>query len=665
MHKFILIIYLLFSVSKTFAQTTAQEWYRAGVSARSTQDTEAAIRCFTQAIQLNSTLIDAYYQRGWCYTNMGNYARALSDFNTILRISPKDAATLNSRGVVHQYLTNYNMAIQDYKASLEVQEDAHGYNNLGTAYEHLGELQKAREAYQKANALDPDLTEVGSNLARLNTQLKKTSNNEKVTGEALRRTVEEYLSIGGDAVDEGDYDYAITQYTKALELMPDGKAFSDRGWAKYLAGRYEEALDDFSKAMIFLEAKNKWTFNYRGMTYQKLGKYENAAQDFETALRIDPEFTSAKQNLLWIQNKLAPKTDGKPPVINIISPQEMRGFEIVRAEETITVVGQALDESGIDKVYINNTICQVNNGTGEFSASVKLVTGNNKITIVAYDTKNNKSEKVVTVNKKTVAANNTNTPTVTQRTTSGINEIIGTNYALLIGIDDYTAGQGWNNLNNPVKDINAIGEELTSNYNFNVDKLINPTLKEVNAKLKEYLQKPYKPNDQLFIFWAGHGHYDTLYKEGYIVLKDTDKDDESTYISQTILRNKISNIGCNHTFVMLDVCFGGAFSPVPIKRGSDYALGNISVEEFVAKKIKHKTRKFITSGGLEYVSDGVAGRHSPFARKVLETLRTYGGKDNLLLIEDFTENFNGLSPKICYGEFADDGAGSDFFFIAK
>jgi hypothetical protein len=351
-------------------------------------------------------------------------------------------------------------------------------------------------------------------------------------------------------------------------------------------------------------------------------------------------------------------------VISIISPQEMRGFEIVRAEETITVVGQALDESGIDKVYINNKICQVNNGTGEFSASVKLVTGNNKITIVAYDTQNNKSEKVVTVNKKTVEADPT-TPTITQRTTSGINEIIGTNYALLIGIDDYTAGQGWNNLNNPVKDVNAIGEELTSNYNFQVDKLINPTLKEVNAKLREYLQRTYKPNDQLFIFWAGHGHYDTLYKEGYIVLKDTDKDDESTYISQTILRNKISNIGCNHTFVMLDVCFGGAFSPVPIKRGSDYALGNISVEEFVAKKIKHKTRKFITSGGLEYVSDGVAGRHSPFARKVLETLRTYGGKDNLLLIGDFIENFSNLSPKICYGEFADDAAGSDFFFIAK
>ncbi|MFY7789149.1 MAG: hypothetical protein ACOVQA_14885, partial [Thermoflexibacteraceae bacterium] len=171
--------------------------------------------------------------------------------------------------------------------------------------------------------------------------------------------------------------------------------------------------------------------------------------------------------------------------------------------------------------------------------------------------------------------------------------------------------------------------------------------------------------DQLFIFWAGHGHYDTLYKEGFIVLTDTDKDDESSYMPQTTLRNKISNIGCNHIFVMLDVCFGGAFSPIPIKRGSDYTLGNISVEEFIAKKIKHKTRKFITSGGLEYVSDGIAGRHSPFARKFLETLRTYGGKDNLLLIEDFLDYFNNLSPKICYGEFADDGAGSDFFFIAK
>ena len=55
--------------------------------------------------------------------------------------------------------------------------------------------------------------------------------------------------------------------------------------------------------------------------------------------------------------------------------------------------------------------------------------------------------------------------------------------------------------------------------------------------------------------------------------------------------------------------------------------------EYINRKLKLKTRKFLTSGGKEYVSDGRPGQHSPFVRKLLEAIRSYGGDDSVLSAE--------------------------------
>jgi hypothetical protein len=64
----------------------------------------------------------------------------------------------------------------------------------------------------------------------------------------------------------------------------------------------------------------------------------------------------------------------------------------------------------------------------------------------------------------------------------------------------------------------------------------------------------YKPNDHLFIYFAGHGYYDELYKWNYLVLKDSQKDEEvkQSYMPVSQLLMLADNISADKVLVFID-----------------------------------------------------------------------------------------------------------------
>ncbi len=250
--------------------------------------------------------------------------------------------------------------------------------------------------------------------------------------------------------------------------------------------------------------------------------------------------------------------------------------------------------------------------------------------------------------------------------TNGSEEIQdANNYALIIAGSIYDA---FSDLVNPVIDANTIAEELQFNYGYSTEILENPTLNETISKIREYAERSYTNNDNLLIFIAGHGIYDEVFKEGYIISRDSKYDDVSkiTYLSHSNLRTIVNNIPCKHILLLMDVCFGGTFDPV--LASSSRAAGmyaDVSDEEFVNRKKQYVTRLYLTSGGKEYVPDGRPGHHSPFARKILEALRNYGGEDKILTINEMLHYIEKVEPQPRFGEFGDNEPGSDFLLIAK
>jgi hypothetical protein len=245
-------------------------------------------------------------------------------------------------------------------------------------------------------------------------------------------------------------------------------------------------------------------------------------------------------------------------------------------------------------------------------------------------------------------------------------KILRNDYALLFATDIYDS---WNHLVNPINDAETLAEELESNYGFKVELVKNATQEEVFTKLREYAEKSYLDNDQLFLFFAGHGQFDDSFREGFVVCKDSRKNDPGkvSYISHSRLRTVVNNIPSKHTFLVMDICFGGTFDPVVASagyRGEERSF-EITHEEFIKKKLKFKTRKYLTSGGKEYVPDGTPGHHSPFVRRFLEALRNYGGHDKVLTLPEIFIYVEKIQPEPRSGEFGDNEPGSDFIFVAQ
>ncbi|MGH9928936.1 MAG: caspase family protein, partial [Pyrinomonadaceae bacterium] len=243
----------------------------------------------------------------------------------------------------------------------------------------------------------------------------------------------------------------------------------------------------------------------------------------------------------------------------------------------------------------------------------------------------------------------------------------GKDYALLIAGNTY---DNWPALPNPVPDATAIEEELKNYYGFETKLVVNPTKAEIVAALKVYKNElKYADDDQLFIFIAGHGTFVDDFREGYLVARNSMKDDPdaSTYLSHSQLRNIVDQIPCKHIFLVIDACFGGTFDEAIARRGGpeEHGYADVGNREFVYRKMQFQTRQFLTSGGKEYVPDGRPGQHSPFARKLLEALRSYGGSGGILTITSILSYVERVTPEPRRGEWGGNEPGSDFIFVAK
>ncbi len=239
-----------------------------------------------------------------------------------------------------------------------------------------------------------------------------------------------------------------------------------------------------------------------------------------------------------------------------------------------------------------------------------------------------------------------------------------TDYALIFASDKY---DNWSQLVNPIFDSRTIANELQTGYGFKVDVVENPTQEEMFIKLREYAEKKYDPLDQLFIFVAGHGFYDETFKEGFVVTKESLPSDpgRTSYVRHSALRSSINNNPCEHILLVMDVCFGGTFDE-DLGRGDDTDVSNQpSQSEIIMRKLQYKTRKYLTSGGKEYVSDGKSGDHSPFAKQFIAALNTRGGNDGILTLSELMTYIEKLKTAPQFGKFGSDKQGSEFVFVVR
>jgi len=95
---------------------------------------------------------------------------------------------------------------------------------------------------------------------------------------------------------KGESDNSITDYSKAIELVPDGAdVYYNRGDAYDEMGEYGKAIVDYSKA-IELDPNHTLAYYNRGCAYGEIGAYDKAIADYNKAIELNPNDALAYYN---------------------------------------------------------------------------------------------------------------------------------------------------------------------------------------------------------------------------------------------------------------------------------------------------------------------------------------------------------------------------------
>lgn len=252
------------------------------------------------------------------------YAKALDEFLTSLKLEPENTLALIFSGDALAALGRHQDAIENYKKAIGKGQDAGAHNGWGNALLNLKRYEDAIEQYRQAAAIDPKLAHPhngwGVALAsqgkyedaikqyRQATELDSTfvypHNNWGLALVNLKRyaeAIEQYriateldptradLSRNwGDAlVNLGKNDEAIEKYKQAIgKSDQDANAHNGCGNALTNLGRYDEAIEQYHKAA---EVDPKLPYSYYGWgnALLRLNRFQEAIEKFETAIRKD------------------------------------------------------------------------------------------------------------------------------------------------------------------------------------------------------------------------------------------------------------------------------------------------------------------------------------------------------------------------------------------
>lgn len=329
--------------------------------------------------------------------------------------------------------------------------------------------------------------------------------------------------------------------------------------------------------------------------------------------------------------------------------------ELTVTEDNLFVKGTANDESGIYEVVVNGKTATLK-PDGTFESVVVLKMGRNDIIIRAMDIFENSTERRFIIHRKDAPG---------QKVSSDTEELdlifdapkAPKYYALIVGVNEYP-DPSIASLENPIRDAVKLGKVLVDRYVFDSRDVVflkNPTRSQLIDELDKLTRRVTK-DDNLLIFYAGHGYYDPETEFGYWLPADASAQSTGNWIANSQLRDYIAAIKSKHTLLITDACFGGGI----FKTRKAFADATDQLNKVYDKK----SRKAMTSGSLTEVPD-----ESVFLRLLVQRLEE--NTQDYLPAEELFSSFKtavmNSSPTVpMYGDIKGTGdEGGDFVFVKR
>lgn len=224
------------------------------------------ITLFTDVLEKNPKVVQAYNNRGNAYNEMKEYKLALADFTKAIKISPTFKFLYNNRSFSWAEMDCTRLAMNDLNMAMHL--DPYYID----PYLNKAKLLMSEDKYQEA-------------IFNYSNAIKLAPGRSSIYVQRARAYI--FMSMK---------DSAITDYARAIKLFPNNKdAYYERGRIYSFDKEYSAAIQDFQKA-ILIDPEVPEYYNELGDVYNNIGKYKEALETIDRAIKIKPDFTEAFNN---------------------------------------------------------------------------------------------------------------------------------------------------------------------------------------------------------------------------------------------------------------------------------------------------------------------------------------------------------------------------------
>ena len=164
--RFLLVLIFMFPV--LLVAQSAQDYYKSAMIKFVSHRYEESVQDFTKAIKIKSDYVDAYFNRGIAYEQLGMIDKAVKDYGRVINIKPGMSEAYINRALLYKKSQKYKLAISDLDKAIDLRPDfAFAYLYRADAYFEIDSLDTAAKDYKVLLNMLPNYIKAHKRLAQI------------------------------------------------------------------------------------------------------------------------------------------------------------------------------------------------------------------------------------------------------------------------------------------------------------------------------------------------------------------------------------------------------------------------------------------------------------------------------------------------------------------
>jgi tetratricopeptide (TPR) repeat protein len=285
--------------------------YLDGCTFLENKDYAKAVGAFNRAEKLLPGFVEVYLRRAEAYHHQRQFDSAMADCRAALKLEENNATAYSNLAETQVALPvkkDFGEVTKNYTRAIELDpEYALAYNTRGVGYITSADYEPAIKDFTKAIGLQPRVVYPWGNRGAAQLKLKRWDEAIGDLSKAIELDDTEASPFAFRAEAwraKGNAERAIEDYQEALKRDKKNAAWwNASGSLRFKTNDLDNAIKDFKNATEWKPDSKTYWFNL-GFAYRARELYVMAADALEMAVKIDPKYRVAHEELSFVYRKL-------------------------------------------------------------------------------------------------------------------------------------------------------------------------------------------------------------------------------------------------------------------------------------------------------------------------------------------------------------------------